>query len=328
MAVLLNQQRAIGIVLLDDGATIYNDHPVIGIRDASGLEFSENRVVTGVQPIDDGSLIFNDQPVIGAVVIEDGRSLYNNQPVIPVDGIPDPAEWTPADLDTSLLGWFSADNSDLIAREDDAVSSWADTVGGYELSQAGETAHPLYSADGFGGSPGIYTDGVDDQLTLASVPFPVGDEPCEIWAIVDQQSAAGEAGSRTIFMYGGTSNFTARKLERVVSGSFNRVQAVVGTGAASQTIRNDDVDFLGPHVVRAIFDAEATSIQIDESEAASVAAAMDTGSARTRLAARTGNTADQFAKIGVRDIIVTGLLDAEQEAAMWAWAMPRRNSGP
>jgi lysophospholipase L1-like esterase len=86
MAKLFNQQRAFGVKLVPDGTTIYNNRPVIGIRDASGSLFIDDQLVVQADTITDGRTIYNDQPVVGAVLIADGRKIYNNARVMPVKG--------------------------------------------------------------------------------------------------------------------------------------------------------------------------------------------------------------------------------------------------
>lgn len=87
MAVIHNEQRALGIRLVTDGETMHNGLPVIGVKDATGETFVSDKRVLGVAVLTTPDVIHNDQPVRGAVLIADGRALYNFQPVIPVDAV-------------------------------------------------------------------------------------------------------------------------------------------------------------------------------------------------------------------------------------------------
>ena len=74
----------LGVVVVDDGAMLHNNHPVIGVVEAEeDVLFVDNLRVRGVSIVEDVTM-YNGQPVIGVVMIEDGRELYNNQRVTPV----------------------------------------------------------------------------------------------------------------------------------------------------------------------------------------------------------------------------------------------------
>lgn len=114
MAVLHNQQPVIGVRLLSEGATLYNNCPVIGVRAATGLVFTDNQIVRGVEVIDDDRPLYNGQPVVGAVMIDDDRELYNFHPILPVAGgipswvTPGPDGTLPTDLAdyAGNRGWY------------------------------------------------------------------------------------------------------------------------------------------------------------------------------------------------------------------------------
>ena len=91
------------------------------------------------------------------------------------------ARWSPLQLGALCLAWWSAD--DLAPG---AVASWKDRVLKYDAAQAVSGSRPVASILSFGGLPGVTFDGTDDELTLASCPFPTGASPSEIHALVDQ----------------------------------------------------------------------------------------------------------------------------------------------
>ncbi len=82
MASIYNEQRVLGIRLVADGTTMFNNQPVIGVKSAAGTMVDNLRVL-GVDVLPADKAIHNEQPVLGAVLIADARKLYNNQLVIP-----------------------------------------------------------------------------------------------------------------------------------------------------------------------------------------------------------------------------------------------------
>ncbi|WP_454618371.1 hypothetical protein [Bradyrhizobium cenepequi] len=87
MADIFNDQRVLGVRLVPDGTTLYNNQQVIGIVDAGGSMFVNNIRTVGVDVLDADAAIHNEQPVLGAVLIADGRTLYNNMLVIPAHAV-------------------------------------------------------------------------------------------------------------------------------------------------------------------------------------------------------------------------------------------------
>lgn len=87
MATIFNEQRVLGVRIVDDGTALHNNQPVIGVVEADvGVLFVGNERVLGVDVLDADVAIHNEQPVVGVVLIEDGRALYNDRKVIPVSG--------------------------------------------------------------------------------------------------------------------------------------------------------------------------------------------------------------------------------------------------
>ncbi|MGO4193823.1 hypothetical protein AB4Z13_00455 [Rhizobium sp. YAF28] len=66
MAKLHNMQRVQGVVIVPDGTRMFNNRPVIGIRDVGGATlFTDNKPVLGIDIISDGATVYNDLPVLG-----------------------------------------------------------------------------------------------------------------------------------------------------------------------------------------------------------------------------------------------------------------------
>lgn len=226
-------------------------------------------------------------------------------------------------LGSSLLAWWRTDRPDLITHVSGAVSSWKDTVAAYDAAQSG-AGKPTYSAASFNGFPGITFDGTDDELTLASQPFPSGANAAEIWAVVSQSALAADTTTRQLFGYGGTSNATRRAVVRRVSGGVNRFGADIGDNSVAQPINDAAVDFSGRHVLRVAVGATSTSVAINSGTPTSGSAVPATGTTRARIGASTANTPANFWNGIVRDIIVTGPLSANQAYRLGRWLQMRR----
>ncbi len=153
------------------------------------------------------------------------------------NGGPAPWNWTPWLLDASLLAWWSADHTGLITMPGGLVSSWRDAVGGYEAVQAVGAAQPIWQVGGFGGRAVVAFDGVDDELTVPTMPagLPTGATPCEEWYAVDQQQDTSLTSSIFLGTSGGSSNGNSRVIARAVVSGVNRARANDtngGTGAS------------------------------------------------------------------------------------------------
>lgn len=150
-------------------------------------------------------------------------------------------------LGPALKGYWDAMRTDLITQSGGGVTSWKDIIAGYDAVQAVSAARPIYTATGFNAAPALSFDGTDDELTLPSVPFPVGASPCNIYALVDQQASPGDGVSKRIVTYG-RANAVSRYPQRFVSGGVNRFQFAVGNGSITPVSSQTTIDFTGRHV--------------------------------------------------------------------------------
>lgn len=226
--------------------------------------------------------------------------------------------FTPTDLGADLLGWWSADRSDLITESGGLVSSWVDSVGAYDMTAAA-AARPTYSATSWNSSsPGITFDGTANCLVLASQPFPAAANPSEIWAIVEQTALSGDTTNRTVFAYG-DAGITSRILRRVVVSAQNRVGISVGDGAAAITADVSTVNFFNERVARGVFSATESTAYIDGNGGTPSAAVPATATSRARIGATAAAVAAGFFQGVIRHVLVTGLLDAGQVTSMNAW---------
>lgn len=191
--------------------------------------------------------------------------------------------WTPKRLGPALLGWWDAEEAPTITQSGGAVSSWRDRVATYDAAQSTGASKPSYSATSFNGRPGITFDGVDDELSFLSTPFPTGANPSDIWALVDQTALAADTGNRAILSWGDGATNTNRTFLRGVSGAANRAGQQTGTGASSVINFNSSTDLSGRHVARGLVTASAQQEDVDGVAGASVGVVPGINAGRTRI---------------------------------------------
>lgn len=230
-------------------------------------------------------------------------------------------EWSPFDLGASLLAWWDASYGVSIAT---GVSAWADRKNGYSAAQGTTGAQPAYSATSYNGRPGITFDGTDDELTLASQPFPSGASASEVWVAASQSALVADTGTRMVFSYGGTANATRRAVLRRVVSAANRFGADTGDNASAVATNDTATDYSARNVGRVIFGATTTSVSINGGSATSTSVVPNTGTTRARIGANTANTAGSFWNGIISHIIVTGQLSDFDAALMSEFLSARR----
>jgi hypothetical protein len=247
-------------------------------------------------------------------------------PGYPPIGLNSGAEYSPiAALGASLLAWWSADRSDLITVSGAKVTSWKDVKNAYDAVQAVDASRPTYSATGFNGAPGVTFDGTDDELTLASQPFPSAANPSEIWVVLQQDALGADATSRAAFTYG-----AAAANQRMVgraqgAGSINRGRASTGDGATSQNLTATSPDLSSRHLLRAIIGATETNLEIDGVLGTPISVVPSTGTTRARIGSFAATSASGFWNGKIRDILVTGPLTPTQADGLRSFLLPRRS---
>lgn len=174
------------------------------------------------------------------------------------------------------------------------------------------------------GRPGVAFDGADDELTLASVPFPSGGDPCEVWALVDQTALTTDTTSRYLFSYGSGNANNTRRFLRNVSGN-SKAQVTIGDGAGSGTSLSAGAagEFLGKAVVRFVVDGANIRVDLNGVVGTPGPLVPNTAGGRTRLGALATTSAIAFWQGIVAAILVTGSLSADQAASLTAYLKTR-----
>lgn len=228
--------------------------------------------------------------------------------------------FTPSTLGTLLLGWWDAERSDLITQSGNLVSSWKDSVAAYNLTGS-TTARPTYGAASFNSRPGLTFDGVANMLSMASVPFPTGASPCEIWVLVDQTALPADTGDRCIFAYGGGGSSSARRAFRVVRTGVNRAEGDIGNGTTAVGATNTSVDFSGRNVAR--YQVGATTSQTDVNGTVGSGATVTPATGTTTTAIGSTDTGSTMFKGVIASVLVTSPLSSSQAALLTTYLKAR-----
>jgi hypothetical protein len=233
--------------------------------------------------------------------------------------------WAPSTLGASLLGWIDAEQPATITQAATLVSAWTDSIspGSRSFAQATGTLKPVYNAAGLNSRPSIVYDGIDDETTLASVPYPTSGA-FEIWALVKQDALAADATVRTIIAWGNGTGATTLSFRRNVVTGVNRAQAAVGNGTVTTTITNNVVDFSGVCVVRLLLDGVNGQIEVNGTAGTPAAIApASLSTTRTRIGASASTSANVFFQGGINNIAITTALSVNDAALMLAYQKAR-----
>lgn len=175
-------------------------------------------------------------------------------------------------LGSDLIEMWDAARADTIfaltdATYTNAVHSWTGIKTGANLAQSTPNLKPWYDPTGLSGSPCLTFNGTSQYLKCTDAALmallPSGTDPCEIWALCSQDVAAADATTRHVAGYANSSVANGRSIARLAVSSVNRARAYMGTGASAGVATDTHVDLSGVHVLRGIFGATQTSIQVD-----------------------------------------------------------------
>lgn len=234
-----------------------------------------------------------------------------------------------AALGDDLIEFWDASRGDTIATYSDgtytnSVSSWVGLITGANLAMGTPNLKPMYLSQGLAGGPCLSFDGVQQYLTCTDATLmsrlPSGTAPCEIWALVSQDAAGADATTRQAVGYANTSLANGRSIARVAVSNVSRARAYTGTGGSAAVATDSHVDLSGAHVMRGVFTAAQTSIDVDGSGALSAAAVPATGTpALFRVGAIPALAASNWWSGKIAAVLVTKPLSAEKAAALHSY---------
>ena len=239
--------------------------------------------------------------------------------------------FSPAQFGSQIAGWWDATDLNAVfsdtamttrASFGQGVAAIRDKgAGGNHLTQSTGTACPLLQSGG-----GVLFDGTDDFLENSdSAGLPNGTTPCEIFALVRQDALVADATARAIISYGGGSAATRRTLQRNVSSSNNRIQAIAGDNSGTGLAQYTAEAFSGVHVAHAVVGATATTIALNGGTPVSASVSVNTGSTRIRLGALTATTAANFWNGAMGEVIVTTALSTADRTSMVSYLLAKRS---
>lgn len=180
--------------------------------------------------------------------------------------------WNPDELGGALVGWFDAEDASTLNLTGNLVNSITDKRNPTVVpAQSVTGSKPILSATGINGRASLEVDGTDDTLNWTTgVPYPGGNNPCEIWMLV-RQDIAGTVGSER-FPFG-CNSASINASRRVSVTTSRRASAQIGTGSSRIIATESTVNFVGTHVLRSIMTGSTITAQIDGVQSAPVAAA-------------------------------------------------------
>lgn len=225
-------------------------------------------------------------------------------------------------LGADLIACWDAERPDTITQSGGVVSSWRDTVAGYNLSQGVSGSRPIWSPTSTNlKRPVITPDGTDDQLTLAPVPaaFPVGSNGSEIWWLGDQLQP-DTAPDGNLLAYGDATGNAFRDLIRTKNSINNAEADASGVGVTIVATL-----FFGKFVVRAIFQASTLSLQLNGGALTTAAVTLSTGTTRVRFGANVNGSPAGFAASPTNLILITNPLSTDVAAKVNTFLLARRN---
>ncbi len=192
--------------------------------------------------------------------------------------------------------------------------------------QAVSGSKPAWGATSFNSRPGITFDGNDDNLRVASQPFPSGAAPSEIWGLVSQDAPNATTGTRRVLAYGGVTNNDSRFLARSPGASVNVANSSTGTGGSSISAATSEagVPFLGRPVARLLIPPTAIQTQIDGITTTVAVPAVSATNATGEVRIGTGtNGAGYWLGVFNTIIVTDGQQSVDQTDALYAYLKAR-----
>lgn len=232
-------------------------------------------------------------------------------------------------LGSNLIEAWDANRGDTILETSDqtyanVVSSWLGIVTGANLAQSTPLLKPTYDPVGLAGGPCITFDGVQQYLNCTDsglmALLPTGATPCEIWVLCSQDIAAADSTTRHVVGYAASSVINGRSLARLPVSAVNRARIYTGTGAAASVATDTHVDFSGVHVLRGVWGATQSTVDVDGSGAVAVSVVPVTSTPTLfRVGAIPALAASNWWSGKVAAVILTKPLTTDQAAALHAY---------
>jgi len=219
-------------------------------------------------------------------------------------------------LGSKLFEYWDPDIPGQLTLNGSEVVTFASGKTGLAPTQATATARPTFNATALNGRAGLlYNSANSQQLTVGGVgSLPTGASTCEVWLVCSQTALAGVLGGKVAFSWGnGGVTGAYRSIGRVSAGT-NRVNVVMGTGAADISVTGSVVDLSGGvFLIRARMEAAQILGYVNGmSEGASAGTLGGTATTRTRFGAYPNAGGAAFWDGYIGPTYVTDLLSGEE----------------
>lgn len=222
-----------------------------------------------------------------------------------------------------LRHWNADVLSSLSIDGSNRVASWTDIVAGIAYTQSVDADKPVYSGNGWNGSPCLTADGVSQNLILTPATFLTGTQTGEVWILCQQDKLAAAGSEFFVFSIGLGANVNDLRVTRVVS-TVNRARLRVGNSASSLSVQDTTVDFSSRHVLRCIKGSTTIGMSIDTSGVYTGTVTGNISASRSRIFSAPGGAASNFWQGSIREIIITGLLTNAQADYVSKYLLARR----
>lgn len=223
-----------------------------------------------------------------------------------------------AALGTDLLEYWDPNIASLLTLNGSEVVTIASGKSGLAPTQGTSSARPTFNATALNGKAGMLFNSTNSQqLTVSAVGnLPTGSTPCWVWMICTQTALAATTGGKTGFAYGnGGAVGQYRSVGRVSSGS-NRVNNVMGTGAADIAAAGTTIDLSGGvFLILAKMEASQVTNYVNGQADGSAAGTLGgTATTRTRFGAYPNTAGTAFWDGYIGETYVTNPLTSGKEA--------------
>jgi hypothetical protein len=239
------------------------------------------------------------------------------------------APWTPANMaSVRTVAFYDAEASVSITDVGGFASEWYNRIDPAHIAlQATSASRPeIVAAHALTGRPVLQFDGVDDNLRLTPVPYPVtGDFSILIVGVQDALPA--DTTTRFVVTTGVSQN-NGLSTHRVVSSGVNRFRITTGVGAGFSSAVNNNADMSDRFYAIARWDTTLALATLNGVDGTQAVAGPIVQTTRMTIGAASNTTPVNFWKGAISAVIwVSGPMSEQDEANFNAWAAVRLGMG-
>jgi hypothetical protein len=237
--------------------------------------------------------------------------------------------WSPANMaSVRTVAFYDAEASISLTDASGFASAWADRINpAYVASQATSASRPaIVAAHALTGRPVLQFDGVDDNLRLTPVPYPVTGN-FSILIVGVQDALPADTATRFVVTTGVSQN-NGLSTHRLVSNGVNRFRVTTGVGAGFSSAVNNSADMSNRFYAIARWDTTLALATLNGVDGTQAAAGPIVQTTRMTIGASSNTTPVSFWKGAISAVIwVSGQMSEQDEANFNAWAAVRLGMG-